>query len=124
MDVAIHYHSWLGVGSSSSPSVLNPDFRDSHPSASSLQIDHLSSRLEHLLPLLEAFADQYGLDGVTKDEAMDGYLPLIQDTISTTLSHKIPWSAHLCLSPPPPPPAQDTILIYKSRVDRYIKAKH
>ena len=111
MGLAYRYHTWLGVGSFPG-SPLSNQHSGSFPSS---EHGHLFSRLERALPTLEAFCDQYGTDhGTLKDEAINRYLPLIQDTISTTLSHKVPWSAHLRLLPPPP--TQETVLIHTSRV--------
>lgn len=116
MDLASRYHSWLGVrpSTSSSPPSGNDYSVSSNPALPS-DYRRLFSRLERVLPALEAVGDQYGADhAVTKDDPLNRYLPLIQDTISTTLSHKVPWSAHLRL--PPPPPVQETVLIHESRV--------
>lgn len=83
-----------------------------------LEYSRLFSCLEHLLPTLEVYGDQYDTDYVVvKDKTLNRYLPLIQDTIFTTLSHRVPWSAllHLLL----PLPAQEAVLIHKSWV-RYL----
>lgn len=114
MNLAFRYHSWLGVGASSCPLATNNDSTQSDPFESFSRNDYLFSRFERLLPLLEGSIDRCVTNNATKDETMDRYLPLIQDTISTTLSHKVPWSAHLRL--PPPSPAQDIVLIHESRV--------
>jgi hypothetical protein len=115
MDLAHRYHAWLGVRSSPDLSLSNEHAGSSPSLARSSEYGRLFNRLERVLPLLETFGDQYGTDHATmKDEAMNRFLPLIQDTISTTLSHKVPWSAHLRL--PPPSHTQETIFIHASRV--------
>lgn len=115
MHLASRYHTWLGVRSSPGSSLSN-EHSGSSPSFPPLsEYGSLFNRLERVLPLLEAFGDQYSNDHVTtNDEAINRYLPLIQDTISTTLSHKVPWSAHLRIQPPPR--VQETVIIHESRV--------
>ena len=80
MNLTFCYHSWLGIGWFSCPLDTNNNSTQSSPSESFLQNDYLFSCFKCLLPLLEGSIDQCVTNNATKDETMDHYLPLIQDT--------------------------------------------
>jgi hypothetical protein len=112
--LASRYHSWLGMASPSrsSHSITGAQ---STPSASSLE--PFLSRLERALPSLEAFREQHATDlDVVENRIIEKCLPIIQDTISTTLSCQIPWSTYLRV-PPSSSFVPETILIHHSRID-------
>ncbi|KAH0825703.1 hypothetical protein J3R83DRAFT_10810 [Lanmaoa asiatica] len=115
--LASQYHCWLGLGSSSGPS----DFMTKTPSESHRVLEPVLRRLQQVLPALEA-AREHSSDLVTiENNILERCLPIIQDTISTTLSHKVPWTSHLRISPPHPLSNPEPILVHPSRLS-YLSA--
>ena len=107
------YHSWLGIASPSR-SFHSITGVQSTPSASPLE--PFLSRLERALPTLESLRDQHTTDlNVVENRIIEKCLPIIQDTISTTLSRQIPWSTYLHV--PSSSFVPETILIHHSRID-------
>lgn len=115
--LASRYHDWLGLGSSSDPS----DSISTTPSESHRVLEPVLRRLQQVLPALEATRD-HSCDLVTiENNILERCLPIIQDTISTTLSHKVPWTSHLRISPSHPSSNTEPILVHPSRLS-YLSA--
>jgi len=110
--LASRYHHWLGLGSSSIPS----DFNSTTPSESYHLLEPVLQRLHQVLPALEAARD-YSRDLVTvENNILERSLPIIQDTILTTLAHKIPWTSHLRIPSPHSSLKSEPIIVHPSRL--------
>jgi hypothetical protein len=113
MHLATRYHGWLGFSVPNSQAVFAEPNPDSNNPSSALtdRLVSMLDRFEKVLPALE------GLQQLNKDDIqtriLDRYVPLIENTITTTLAHKVPWWSHLQI--PPSPISSAPIITHPSR---------
>ncbi|KIJ09038.1 hypothetical protein PAXINDRAFT_102375 [Paxillus involutus ATCC 200175] len=113
MRLAARYHTWLGFTSTSMESSTT-----SHQHLPDLirRLGGVIEQFECVAPQLDAIQNTRisNLNTIHSD-ILTRCLPIIQDTITNTLAHRVPWSSHLQL-PPPLNPQTEHIHIHTDRV--------